>query len=120
MKIFLTGGTGFIGSHFINEAIAKNIQLVCLKREKSRPRIALNTQPLWVVGQLDDNLDAQLQGCDILVHLASHTSNVPYDSLENCLYWNLTAPLKLLQSAKKVGINKFVIISNMINTFRKI
>ena len=109
MQIFLTGGTGFIGSHFINEALANNIKLICLKRPKSQPRIPLIDSPLWVEGQLDDNLENHMEGCDILVHLASHSTNAPYDSIENCLYWNLTSSLKLLQSAKKVGVKKFVV-----------
>ena len=35
MKIFMTGGTGFIGSHFINEALDRGFEINCIKRFKS-------------------------------------------------------------------------------------
>jgi len=109
MKIFLTGGTGFIGSHFINKAMAANLNLICLRRKGSQSRISLNKEPVWVEGELDDDWSAEFKKCDLLVHLAAHSTNVPYDTLENCLYLNMTVPLRLFQSARESGIRKFII-----------
>ena len=36
MRIFLTGGTGFIGSHFLNESVNYNFKIRALKRENSQ------------------------------------------------------------------------------------
>ena len=52
------------------------------------------------------------EGHDILVHMAAHTPNWPYDSLNNCIYHNLIVPLDMLKSAKLAGISKFVIIGS--------
>jgi len=109
MKIFVTGGTGFIGSHFINEAINDSHELICLRRAGSQPRIPLKRDPVWVEGSLENNLQSELKGCDLLLHLAAHSTNVPYDTIENCLYWNLTASLQLLQQAKVAGISQYVV-----------
>jgi len=109
MKLFLTGGTGFIGSHFINKAHSQGYDLVCLRRPKSVPRIDLIHNPKWLDGSLEDHWVEEMRGCDIFVHLASHSTNAPYDTLENCLYWNLTVSLKLLQQAREAGISKFII-----------
>ena len=109
MKIFLTGGTGFIGSHFINQALETKHELICLRRAGSQPRIPLKREPVWVEGSLENNLQSELKGCDILLHLAAHSTNVPYDTLENCLYWNLTASLQLLQQAREAGVKKFIV-----------
>ena len=109
MKIFLTGGTGFIGSHFINEAINDSHELICLRRAGSQPRIPLKREPVWVEGSLENNLQSELKGCDLLLHLAAHSTNVPYDTIENCLYWNLTASLQLLQQAKVAGISQYIV-----------
>ena len=109
MKIFVTGGTGFIGSHFLRQALAKDYDLICLRRPGSKTRIPLEIDPAWVEGSLDDDLIEEIKGCDVFLHLASHSTNVPYDSLENCLYWNLTASLKLMEMARKAGIRKFII-----------
>ena len=46
---------------------------------------------------------------DILVHLAAHSANVPYDSLDNCIYWNVSQPLHMFNSAKTAGVDKFIV-----------
>lgn len=107
MKIFLTGGTGFIGSHFINQAHDAGHQIVALRGEHSRPRVPLKKEPQWVIGKLDGDHAEHLAGCDVLVHLAAHSANPPYDSLANCLYWNVTASLGLFEQAAAVGITRF-------------
>jgi len=108
MKIFLTGGTGFIGSHFINQAHAAGHEIVALRRAGSQPRIALVQQPHWHEGLLDADCRVALKGCDVLVHLAAHTPNRPYDSLEKCLYWNVLATVRLFDQAMQLGIDKFL------------
>jgi Nucleoside-diphosphate-sugar epimerases len=55
MKIFLTGGTGFLGSHFINIAHNAGHQLVCIRRKGSQPKINLQKSPIWVEGDLKDD-----------------------------------------------------------------
>jgi nucleoside-diphosphate-sugar epimerase len=109
MKLFVTGGTGFIGSHFINYAHKAGYDIIALKRPNSIPRVELDKEPTWVEGQLDGEFGNQLNGCDILVHLAAHSPNPPYDSLETCLYWNLNASLKLFNQAHHAGISKFLV-----------
>ena len=39
MKIFLTGGTGFIGSHFLDAALKKGYHVKALIRPKSKFKI---------------------------------------------------------------------------------
>jgi nucleoside-diphosphate-sugar epimerase len=98
MKIALTGGIGFIGSHFLNQALAAGHTMLAIRRSPtSKTRISLDQQPAWLDRQLDDVSAKQLEGCDVLVHLAAHTGNVPYDSLANCLRWNLMAVLTLFE-----------------------
>ena len=53
MRIFLTGGTGFIGSHILNESINYDYQIIALKRESSRTKVDLLTNPNWKVGSLN-------------------------------------------------------------------
>ena len=44
MKIFITGGTGFIGSYLINALHLLKHEVIVLKRENSKPRIQLNKE----------------------------------------------------------------------------
>ena len=109
MKIFVTGGTGFIGSHFINEAHSRGITVVALRRTGSLPRVKLIEEPIWVDGQLDNFDEKYLHGCESIVHLAAHTPNPPYDSYGNCFYWNVVVTLNLLDKARKKGISNFLV-----------
>ena len=109
MKLFVTGGTGFVGSHFINASIQAGHEIVALRRPQSVSRIPLNKEPLWIEGNLDNEFKKELKGCDALVHLAAHSPNPPYDALDQCLYWNLTASLNLLHQAYDVGIRNILI-----------
>lgn len=110
MNIALTGGTGFIGSHFLKQALAAGHTVRAIRRNpSSKPRIPIRHQPTWLDRQLDEVIAEELQGCEVLVHLAAHTGNMPYDSLANCLRWNLMAVLALFEQARIAGIHRFVV-----------
>ncbi len=112
MKLFVTGGTGFIGSHFIQKAIEEGLELICLRRSGSIPKISLIKQPKWIDGEYEDDFYSNFKDCDLLVHIASHSTNYPYDTLENCLLHNVTRPLAFLQNAKISGIKNYIIIGS--------
>lgn len=109
-KVFITGGTGFIGSHFINELQKNNIKVKALRRSfKSKSRFPLLINPEWITKEITDIAVEDLVDCDILIHLAAHSANVPYDNLEKCILENVIKPLRLLEIANKARINKFLI-----------
>ena len=109
MKLFVTGGTGFIGSHFLKKALGDGHEIVALRRPLGKTRIHLETEPQWVEGELDDNYSETLETCDALIHFAAHTPNPPYDTYEQCHYWNVTATMNLFNQALEASINNFVV-----------
>ena len=110
MKIFVTGGTGFIGSHFLQCALDAGHEVLALRRSsKSRPRIPLSREPDWLDKSMPEIEEGELVGCEVLVHLAAHSANVPYDTLENCLVWNVIEPVKLFEKAIAAGLPRFVV-----------
>lgn len=110
MKIVVTGATGFIGTHFTKQAMAAGHSVLAIRRSHaSSPRIPLEQQPLWLDRALDEVTAEDLKGCEVLVHLAAHSVKYPYDSLANCLRWNLIAVLALLEQARLAGIRRFVV-----------
>ena len=110
MKVFVTGASGFIGSHFVNQAHTRGIEIVAQRRSaESKPRVPLLSQPQWIDCQLDQLSREHFVGCDALVHLASHTPNPPYDSFVNCLYWNVTATTQMFESAGNAGLKRWVV-----------
>ena len=113
MKLFVTGATGFVGGHFLNAAMAAGHEVVALRRAGSGTRIKLLQEPCWITGDLDVDLRAdlrhELNGCDVFVHLAAHSANLPYDSYAQCLYWNTCASLRLAEQARECGITQFLV-----------
>jgi len=109
MKLFVTGGTGFVGSHFLQQALAAGHDVIAQRRLGSRPRLQLTREPVWVDRALDQIFEAELAGCDALVHLASHTPNPPYAPLDECIYWNVFAAMKLVRAAAAADVQNFLI-----------
>lgn len=73
MRIFLTGGTGFLGGHFAELAGAEGALVVALTRSSSRTERLEALGATLCRGDLAgrDALAAGMKGCDAVVHSAS-------------------------------------------------
>jgi len=110
MNLFVTGATGFIGSHFLNQALLAGHTVVGLRRSvSSNPRIPVPVEPKWITKSMDSLNVNDFQGIDCLVHLAAHGTTPPHDTLESCLYWNLTVPLTMTRYAHAAGVKRFIV-----------
>ncbi|WP_298247466.1 NAD(P)-dependent oxidoreductase [uncultured Christiangramia sp.] len=110
MVIFLTGGTGFIGSHFIKSALEVGHEVIALRRSlNSKPKICLDIEPQWLFKDILEVEELDFSGVDVLVHLAAHSVIYPFDTLENCLKYNVNHPLALFKVAKNAGVSRFVV-----------
>jgi nucleoside-diphosphate-sugar epimerase len=109
MRIFLTGGTGFLGSHFLAEALAQGHEVVALRRPGSVPKITLLKQPRWLDGSLEGVPESELAGIDVLVHLAAHGVNPLSSDWKECFHWNVFSSLQLWLAASQAGVRRFVI-----------
>jgi nucleoside-diphosphate-sugar epimerase len=75
MKVFVTGGTGFTGSHVLPLLLKNGFEVRCLYRPTSDRDVLLRTQPEieWALGDVSDPraLATAMQGTDALVNIAS-------------------------------------------------
>ena len=110
IRIVLTGGTGFIGSHLLRCSSCTTSNILAIRRSESKkPRLPLKQEPIWLNRELDTIKRFDLQGYDVFIHLAAHSANVPYDSLYNCLHWNLISVLSMFEEAYAAGIRHFIV-----------
>jgi dTDP-glucose 4,6-dehydratase len=122
MKLFVTGGAGFIGSNFItyvlNEGIGHSIvnydKLTYAGNLENLESIVDNPNYRFVRGDVCDGdaVEAALRGCDAIVHFAaeSHVDRSIYEPAP-VIQSNVTGTFVLLEMARKLSISRFVHIS---------
>ncbi|HBH72836.1 MAG TPA: hypothetical protein DDY43_05210 [Synechococcales bacterium UBA10510] len=112
MKIFATGGTGFLGSHLIRQALAEGHDVVALRRTGSQPRVSLDRQPKWLDGELSDDWSEALTECEAFVHLAAYGVASGSNDWEKCFQANVLDSIRLWQQAVAAGIKRFLIVGS--------
>ncbi len=123
MKIFVTGGAGFIGSNFINHVLGSSQEYSIVNFDKltyagnlaNLDSIARDPQYTFIKGDICDPaaVEAAMAGCQTVVHFAaeSHVDRSIYDPAP-AIETNVTGTFVLLQIARKLNIKKFVHISS--------
>jgi len=112
MKIFVTGASGFAGSHFVEHILSKekNIFCKCLVR-KSSSRVFLKKQKVTCCkGNLLDlnSLNTSLKNCEVIVHYAACIDSKD----KNIFKVNIKGTENLLKAAVKNKVKKFIFISS--------
>jgi len=104
----VTGGTGFVGSHAIEAALAAGHDLRALTRRPQPARAGVT----WVAGALDDpqSLAALMQGADAVLHIAG-VINAP--DREGFAAGNIEGTRAVIAAAQAAGIRRFVQVSSL-------
>lgn len=108
MRLFVTGGTGFIGAHFLKLALAAGHEVVALRRPGGSPVIPLIDQPRWLDGFLDEVPLSALQGCDALVHFAAQGVSPQKTDWNLAFEVNVRQSLVLFSLAATAGIPRLI------------
>lgn len=106
--IALTGGTGFVGSHAIEAALAAGHELRALTRRPQAGRAGVT----WIEGALDrpDSLAALMQGADAVLHIAG-VINAP--DRDGFAAGNIEGTRAVIAAAQAAGIRRFVQVSSL-------
>ncbi len=122
MKIMITGGAGFIGSHLCDEFVGKNDQVIILTRSSTSlirishllDKIILELVDVTNHSELGEIIEKHRP--DVIVHLAGETSHSK--SFENPLYdldVNTKSTLFILEKIKQLGLKcRFILGSTFI------
>ena len=113
MRVFVTGGTGFIGSHVVRSLLQEGYQVTALVRPDSNLSNLQGLAVDIVKGDLNNpNIWEQMQGCEYLFHVAAHYSLWQKD--RDLLYINnVEGTRNILAAAQKAGIKRTVYTSSV-------
>jgi nucleoside-diphosphate-sugar epimerase len=110
MRLFVTGATGFVGSHFVDHALAAGHEVVALRRTaESQARIELRREPVWLTKALDAVRGKDLESIDCIVHLAAVGVSPRVASREELQKWNVDVPVNLFRTAVAAGAKRWVV-----------
>jgi len=114
MKVFLTGSTGFIGSHVARAYAEQSVELRLLTRKTSNLAAIESIPAQIVVGDLSqpESLRSAIRGCDALVHVAADYRLWVRDP--KLMYAvNVEGTRDLLRIAREEGVAKVVYTSSV-------
>ncbi len=113
MKIFLTGGHGFIGSRVVRRLVAEGHAARCLVREHSKTHRIDDLSFEKVKGDVRDraSLVEGMQGMESCIHLASISSwtEMTSDALENTI---LGGTENIILAAQEAAVKRVVFVSS--------
>jgi dihydroflavonol-4-reductase len=114
MRIFLTGATGFVGSHVAQSLHAAGAELRLLTRKTSRADHLQGLHAELVTGDLlqPENLRSAISGCDALVHVAADYRLWVPDP-KTMYAANVEGTRALLRLARETGVGRVVYTSSV-------
>lgn len=115
MRIFITGGTGFIGKHVVELASQRDHELRCLVRDPRKARSLTGGSVALIAGDVldPDSLGRSMEGCDGVIHLANVYS---FWEPDRRIYTrvNVTGTRNVMECVLSTGIRKVVHVSSAV------
>ena len=110
-RIFITGGTGFIGQKLAKNLADEGNEVVALIRSKNKAQDLIHDNISLIEGDLFsiDALNAGMEGCDEVYHLAAFASVWAKDDTFEKV--NINGTLNILDAAKARGVKKTLVTS---------
>jgi nucleoside-diphosphate-sugar epimerase len=108
MRLAITGGTGFVGSHLLDVALAAGHRVNALTRRDQPARDGLE----WIAGDLASReaLEQLVRDADAIIHVAGAINAPNAAGFEQ---GNVAGTLAMLAAATAGGIRRFVHVSSL-------
>ncbi|HEY9904581.1 MAG TPA: hopanoid-associated sugar epimerase [Candidatus Sericytochromatia bacterium] len=113
MRAFVTGGTGFIGANLVRLLVQEGYQVRALVRPSSCLDNLRDLDVELVKGDLNHpEVWQQMEGCQVLFHVAAHYSLLQGDR-EQLYHHNVLGTRNILAAARKANIERTVYTSSV-------
>jgi NADH dehydrogenase len=112
MKVFVTGGSGFVGNHVLSTLAEKGHQVVALVRPGSENKLKKPDGLEVVTGDVTEIVDLTqgMKGCDAVIHLVGIIRSFPSKGITfERLHTEATA--NVVAAAKETGVSKLLHMS---------
>ncbi len=112
MKMFITGGTGFIGARLAEKLIEKDHELVMLARNPSMISFAGNKKVTVIKGDISDReaLRKGMESCNWVFHMAAY-AKPSFKDPSDVISVNIDGTVNVFEAALRSGVSKVVFTS---------
>ncbi|MBY0535585.1 MAG: NAD-dependent epimerase/dehydratase family protein [Chitinophagaceae bacterium] len=116
-NVFVTGGTGFIGSYILEELIQRGYQVTAIRRSPKKP-LSLSEASFekinWIDCDLFDTIGLleAMDGCDAVIHAAAMVS-FHGNEREQLYKTNIEGTANIVNCALELNIQRLVYISSV-------
>jgi nucleoside-diphosphate-sugar epimerase len=110
-RVFVTGGSGFVGGRAIRQLRARGIEVAALARSAASASLVESLGATAVRGDLDDRaaMQAGMAGADVVIHAAAYVAE--HGPLAAFLRVTVTGTENTLAAARAAGVARFVHVS---------
>jgi dihydroflavonol-4-reductase len=116
VKVFVTGGTGFIGGTLVRQLRARGDDVVALVRTPAKAAALEELGCTLVAGDLNDEraIRAGMAGCDAAIHAAAvYEVGIPASARQSMREANVGGTERVLGAALEAGVGKVVYVSTV-------
>jgi nucleoside-diphosphate-sugar epimerase len=108
VRLAVTGGTGFVGSHFVDIAVASGHEIFALTRRDQPARAGVT----WIKGSLEDqaSLARLTKRADAIIHIAGVISGRDAAEFDA---GNVAGTAVAVEAAQTAGTRRFVHVSSL-------
>ena len=112
MKVFVTGGTGFVGKNIVNKLVERGYETTILVRDKNslKKTISCTDKLHYIYGNVQDiaSLERGMSGCDAVIHLVGIIREAGSNTFENV---HVEGSKNMIEVAKFSKIKRFIHMS---------
>lgn len=111
MRVFVTGGSGFVGRNLITNLVQQGIEVRALVKWESEIPIILNCGATPISGDINDlqALKSGMSGCAVVYHVAAKVDD--WGVLEDFQKVNINGTEQTIAAARATGVRRLVYVS---------